>query len=255
MKARGGRRWIGGLSLLIAVLLPGACDIFDDDDDGVFGTGQIKVNGSGVMGQESRAVSGYSGVSFRSEGTVRIERTGTESLLIRAEDNLMQYLVTESRGGMLDLRTAAGVQIDPTMPIEFEATAVTLEDVELIGVGDVHATGAAGSRVELMLSGVGDIHALDLTATELDNEMPGVGDVTVFGTATRQEVNLSGTGNYFGSGLESTDATVTISGQGNVTVRVSGTLNVTISGSGNVFYIGGPVVTSVITGSGRVEQM
>jgi Putative auto-transporter adhesin, head GIN domain len=60
--------------------------------------------GFGQIGNESRQVSGFSKVELNGSGELTIEQTGTESLTISAEDNLLPKLSSEVSGDTLVLR-------------------------------------------------------------------------------------------------------------------------------------------------------
>lgn len=191
------------------------------------------VVGSGVLAQQDRAVAGFTGLAHASIGDVYVTLGAAEALRIHAEDNLLEHIETVVQGGTLRIETESGVNIRPTLGIEFHLTVTSLDMIALIGVGD--------------------IEFLALDAADLDATLAGVGGITLAGQVTRQTVLISGVGDYEAEQLQSTDADVTISGQGDATVAVSGTLDATISGIGSVFYVGNPVVTSDITGAGTVE--
>src|SRR5687767_96183 len=78
-------------SLLISCcLLLGAC-VFDS------------VNGSGKITTEPRTVSGFSTISLSGSGRLIVEQTGTESLTVTTDDNLLPYIKTEVRANRLEL--------------------------------------------------------------------------------------------------------------------------------------------------------
>ena len=56
----------------------------------------IGVSGSGKVTTEPRIVSGFSAVSLSGSGQLTVEQTGTESLTVTTDDNLFQYIKTES---------------------------------------------------------------------------------------------------------------------------------------------------------------
>ena len=55
------------------------------------------------MVSESRDVSGFDRVSLSGSGEVIITQSGEESLSVETDDNIMQYVKTEVRGGTLYL--------------------------------------------------------------------------------------------------------------------------------------------------------
>ena len=102
--------------------------------------------GSGVLVQQDRNVSGFTAVSLVGVGTVRIEQGMRESLTVEAESNLLQYIQTVVQGGVLIIRTAPGVDINPTQPIQFFVTVVSLDRAVLEGVGDIEISGLSTER-------------------------------------------------------------------------------------------------------------
>lgn len=217
--------------------------------------GSTVVDGSGVTVEESRPVSGFTGIVLAGIGEVHIRQGGMTSLLVRAEDNLMDYLETDASGGTLVIRTKAGYDLQPTREIEYHIVVPDLQRVELAGVGDVYGSSVAGNRLVLVRSGVGQLDFSNLDVTTLEASLSGVGSVRLDGTAQRQSIVLGGLGAYGAGGLNSTEAVVTIKGSGSATVWVSDRLDVTIDGSGSVYYIGNPFVTRSGSGSGSVVPL
>ena len=207
------------------------------DPGDIFGNGNVVV--------EDRSVSGFSSVNLSGEGTLIIEQTGSESLRVRAEDNLLQYIQTTVVGSELEIRTEPGVDIQPTqgIGIEYLLTVDDLTDLELSGVGRIECDGLTTNRLSFDFSGVGSVLITDLDARQLDVNMSGVGDVQFSGTVTEQEVRVSGVGDYNGRGLSSSRAIVELAGASTATVRVSDSLEVRTDGSGCVSYIGNPIIT------------
>lgn len=212
------------------------------------------VTGSGNVVDESRSVSGFSAVDQAGEGRLYIEQTGAESLRVRAEDNLLQHIQTNVVGDELEIRTAPGVEINATQPIEYFLTVDDLNAAELTGVGRIECTGLSTNGLDVDFSGVGDVVFTDLDTERLDLRMTGVGDVRFSGRATQQVVRISGVGDYNGRGLATLQTTVEINGSHSATVRVANRLVVNIVGSGCVYYIGNPTIDSTTTGSGCVEK-
>ena len=198
-------------------------------DDVSFGLG---VRGSGTVVTETRDVAGFDAIELQTSGDVVITVTGTDSVTIEAEDNLVPLLTTEVQGGRLELGTSGS--ISPTEPIVYTITVASLNGVRITGSGDVAATEVDSAAMEV--------------------EISGSGNVTATGSADELTVQISGSGNYAGGELIAVRAEVDISGSGNVLVNAADTLDVTISGSGNVEYLGDPAVSQSIPGSGAVTS-
>jgi Putative auto-transporter adhesin, head GIN domain len=188
--------------------------------------------GSGQLTTESRPVSGFTKVELSGTGELTIEKTGTESLTISAEDNILPRLTSEVSGDTLILGTKRNATIVTTKPITY---ALTVKDL----------TGLA-------LSGSGSIRISNLTTTALSIKISGSGRITANGTANDQDLEISGSGRYQADGLTSKTVKARISGSGAASVAATDVLDVEISGSGSLTYSGNPQVTQEISGSGKL---
>lgn len=188
--------------------------------------------GSGDVVTETRDVSGFEEIDVRGSGEVTVDVTGTESLTVEADDNILPLLETNVRNGVLVLSVESN--IDPTVGPSYTITAATLQGVSIAGSGDVTATG------------------LDVDSFEVD--IAGSGDVSPTGAAGTLAVAIAGSGRYQGEDLVAATGSVDVSGSGSAVVNVTDELDVDVAGSGNVEYIGSPTVTQSISGSGDVSQ-
>jgi hypothetical protein len=205
------------LVLGIALLLLAACSV---------------TRGSGQLATAQREVAGFTKVELAGQGDLTIEQTGTESLTISAEDNLLPLLTSDVSGDTLVLGTKPNTTIVTTKPITY---SVTVKDL----------TG-------LMVSGSGTITVPKLATTELTINISGSGTITVNGAANDQNLEISGSGRYQAEGLTSKTVKANISGSGEASVLATDMLDVAISGSGSVTYSGNPQVKQEISGSGEL---
>ncbi len=205
------------LALCIALLLLAACST---------------TRGSGQLATAQREVSGFTKVELAGQGELTIEQTGTESLTISAEDNLLPLLTSDVSGDTLVLGTKPNTSIVTTKPITYAVTVKNLDG--------------------LAVSGSGTMSAPKLATTELSSKISGSGTITVSGAATDQDLEISGSGQYQADGLTSKTVNARISGSGNASVMATDVLDVQISGSGSVTYSGDPRVMQEISGSGQL---
>ena len=188
--------------------------------------------GSGQLATQSRQVSGFTSVELTGVGELSIDQTGTESLTVSAEDNLLPLLTSRVDGDTLILGKKPNTRIVTTKPITY---TVTMKDI----------TGLA-------VSGSGTINAPKLSTGALRVEISGSGVITTAGTTNDQNLEISGSGRYLADGLTSKTTTAEISGSGTANVVASETLDVKISGSGTLTYSGSPQISQTVSGSGRL---
>jgi hypothetical protein len=210
----------------------------------IFGTGEVV--------EEPRDVGGFTGVSQEIVADLHIVLGAEESLRVSAQANLLPHIVTEVQNGVLRIRSEANVDLEPTLPIELDLTATTLESIALVGVGDIDAPEIVGSSLALSLSGLGNIELASVVVGSLDVVIPGIGDVVLSGEGNEQAITISGKGAYEALNLSSAETEALISGLGSMSVRVSDRLIATITGTGTICYSGDPTVESTITGLGSV---
>ena len=183
---------------------------------------------------ESRNVSGFEEVELQGVGNLSIQQTGSESLTVEAEEDVLRKIRTEVENNRLIIGPEPNTSIQTTQPINYE---LTVEDLKA-----------------LKMSGSGNVNAEDISSDELAVTISGAGDVKISGNADNQDIDISGSGNYQAEDLESKEVKVDVGGSGSAVVNVSDELNAEVSGIGSVEYIGDPAVNQYVSGVGRVSK-
>ena len=233
-------RNLGFLALLvILVILLGACRV---------------VVGSGDIVSESREVSGFDSIDLSGSGEVIVSQGEGESLTIETDDNVMEHITSEVRGGTLYLGTEPQTNVMPSQLV-FTLSVDELNSADVSGSGNIEAASLDTDSLELNVSGSGSVKVDSLTADELSVRISGSGDVDIAGKASGQEIDISGSGKYRAGDLLSENATVSVSGSGDVTIWATDSLDADVSGSGTIDYYGNPTVNTSTSGSGEVNGM
>lgn len=245
------KKWILPLSLLVIFshLLTG-CITVDLGSDG-FRT----VRGSGNLSTEERPVSGIERIALYGIGTVEVTLGDRESLMVEAEDNLLEYLETEVDNGVLELRTRNLINLQPRKDIRYLVTVKSIEGLEILGSGNIVMDKVDTPSMRLVIAGSGDIDLGDLTADSLDITIPGSGQVQVSGEVVSQTINVAGSGKVQAENLRSRSAEVRLAGSGDMTIWVTDDLTVRILGSGDIRYYGSPSLSQTILGSGNIVSL
>lgn len=199
-----------------------------------FNIGSNGVRGSGIVKSESREVAEFSSIYFKSVGRVKVQQTGKESLLIRAEDNILPLLESRVADNVLYLTTVNNGSFSPTKPIEFLVEVKSLDSLNIQGVSSVEVKDIQGKRLSISIDGVGS--------------------TAIAGNVDVLELSLSGVGSFQGEAFKTKQATVHSNGVGRAVVNVSEQLNADLSGVGSVEYVGSPQVQKSGQGLGSLKK-
>ena len=217
-----------------------------------FGTWDI-VRGNGTVRLESRDVPSFTGIENQGSGLVRFSRGATQQVTIESDTNILPYLETEVRNGILVLRTRPGTSLNPTRLV-YRITAPDLRSVGIEGSGDVQVeTPLQTDRLAIEIEGSGSLDG-EISVDEVSVRISGSGDVALGGTSRDARLAIDGSGDIEAADLDCVDAQVVIRGSGSVTLQATRTLTVEISGSGDVRYRGGAKVVLSDSGSGTVRE-
>ena len=212
-----------------------------------------RVRGSGNMDEEIRDINGVSGVKLATLGKLYIELGLEEKLVIKAEDNLLEYLETDVRNGVLIIDTRRNINIRPRKKVSYYLTVKELESIMISSSGDIEAPDLKTDRLKFSVSSSGDIFITDLQANTIDVNISSSGDLDIDqGNVEKQDVSISSSGNYQARNLDSREARVHISSSGDAYLSVEDYLYARISSSGNLYYSGNPRIDQNTSSSGRV---
>jgi Putative auto-transporter adhesin, head GIN domain len=211
-----------------------ACDWSFCNDCMQVGDGGPPIVGSGTLTTETRQVGKFTAIQMSGiVGALSVERTGTESLDVTAEDNLISFFTSEVKDGVLILSVAKGKTLKGKRP-DYKATVGDLRAIDVSGSGKIEATKLDGDALTISISGAAS------------------GDVA--GRADDLTISISGVASLDASELKAKRAKIVVSGTGSVTVNASDALDAQVSGVGKVTYIGSPKLTSSVSGLGSVSK-
>ena len=196
-------------------------------------SGGPMIVGSGNIATQQRTVPPFTAIRLESPASVVVDRTGTQSLSVSADDNLVDFFTADVRDGTLYLGVAPGKSFQAKSVI-YRITVADLRAIEVRGSGDVKADHLDGPALAVSIAGSGDVRLAGRTD-----------DFTL---------SISGSGDVDAANLQAKRAKAVIRGSGDATVNASEALDVQISGSGDLRYIGSPKLTKQVNGSGEVRQ-
>ncbi len=212
--------------------------------------------GSGNLVTETHRVSGFEAVTVIGGGDLVILQDGTESVTIETDDNLMQFLVTDVRDGILELRLK-GNGFDNILPthLVFTVHIKNLTGLAAIGSWDINAETITTDNLNILGSGIIRVDIGTLTANTLTVTFSGTTAMDAAGQVTNQTITISGTGAYRTADLRSETADVRISGLVDTVLWVSNILTVSIKDAATVYYYGNPQTIVKTHGTSSVQQL
>ena len=216
-----------------------------------------KVQGNGNMTTTTRTVSEYDKVGLT--GSMDVELVaGTEgNLKIEAEENLMEYITTESNGGRLEISVKKGYNIQPSRSHKILITVPfrDLDGVYLTGSGDITSSEVIKSaNFETKVTGSGDVKLL-VNSKNARASVTGSGDIALRGSAQDFDCKVTGSGDISASDFKCERVDATVTGSGDIAVYASEELRASTPGSGDIKYSGNPKKEDFKTfGSGSIRK-
>jgi len=226
---------------------------------GIFliGAGRIdRIKGSGKLITESRDVSNFDRLVLNGSGEVVITQGEEEALSVETDDNVMPYITTEVKRGILYLGvdTEKVKTISPTR-LRFTLNVKDLVGLDISGLGEITAASLDTHGLDIEIDGSGDVQIDSLATEKVEVRIDGSGKVKLAGKATGQDITINGTGKYLTGDLRSDTVKITVSGSGDAVVWATTTLDAHINGSGSVNYYGSPTVDLSGSGSGKMKSL
>lgn len=211
-----------------------------------------KIKGNGDIITKTRTVSNYEKIGIAGAFDVKLFKGNEGEITIKADENLMEYIITEVKNGDLKIKTKKGYNIRGTKTILISVPFDDISAVSLAGSGDVYSDDVIDTKnLKLSLAGSGDFN-LAVSTKNLSSSIAGSGDITLKGDSDEFNCSIAGSGNINAYDLTAKIATAKIAGSGNVKVHAIEEIQAKSAGSGNIYYIGNPSVektTSVGSGS------
>ena len=190
------------------------------------------VQGSGVAATEARDLPPFSSVELAGSNIVTIRVGEEQSVVVRADNNLVDRVTTAVQDGSLVIGDVPGSYTTKS-PMSVTISVPSLDALTLTGSGVIAVT--------------------DIDSSSLAVRLPGSGVLRASGAATKLDVTLDGSGDAQLEQLVAVDVRAVVSGSGRIVLTATKSLDASVPGSGAIMYGGNPrEVTKSITGSGAI---
>ena len=179
--------------------------------------------GSGNVVAEIREIGSIQAVVLNSGGELTITQGETNSLVIRADDNILPLLTSDVSDGALVLELKRGASGYTTNTgVSYQLTVSDLDTITANSAGNVKVEALLADHVALILNGSGDINVERIEAETADFELASAGSLVVTTVDARTVALLIG-----GSG----DASIAHLNATTLDTRLVSAGDATISGS------------------------
>ena len=214
-----------------------------------------KIKGNGDFKTELRTVSNFDKIGVAGSFDVELIKGNKSEITIKADENLLEYIITEVENGKLKIKTKKGYQLKATKTIKIIATFSNLEVIAMAGSGDIFSKDEINSEnLKLSLAGSGTIN-LTVSTTNLKTSIAGSGNINLNGNSTKFNCSITGSGNINAYELEADIIKVSTAGSGNANVHATNEINASTAGSGNINYKGNPKIEKTNSvGSGNIRN-
>jgi len=206
---------------IFAMSIFASCD--DDDQD--------RYIGSDIIIPENRDLSNFNSIDVSSIIDVNVTFDNAQSVIVTANDNIMDRVETDVSGNTLVINLKNGNY--DNVSIKVDITIPDLSEIQNEGTGNVS---------------IKEFDNLD----NLTIKSTGTGNVIAEGMAQNLLIELTGTGNFKGFDFIAKSINAQLTGTGNIEVFCSDELEGTITGTGNIYYKGNPEIDVSVTGTGKV---
>jgi len=216
-----------------------------------------KIKGNGNVVTIERNTGDYDAV--RIGGFFEVElidgREGTVTL--RGEDNILEFIETEVRGGTLTIKSKENMQLRPSSGAKVFVT-VPVDEIDALRLsGSGKVTGKKTFKTanfEVHTSGSKNT-SLTIDADAIKVISSGSSNITLSGITEKMTVTSSGSSNLRAFELTTDSAAISSSGSSNIRISVNDIIDVKSSGSSNIKYRGNPEkVYSKSSGSSKMSK-
>jgi hypothetical protein len=196
------------------------------------------VEGHGKVVTKERKTDSFTDVKVSSGIDVYLKQGNEESVSVEADENLHEYILTEVRGGVLNVYSEYNIRRAEKMRVY--VTMKEIRSVKTTSAGNVVGESPINSdKLELSATSAGDIK-LDVHAKNIEIDISSSGDITVSGETDELRADLSSAGDLHAYNLSAREADISVSSAGNADVNVTDRITARASSAGDINYKGDP---------------
>jgi carbon monoxide dehydrogenase subunit G len=211
--------------------------------------------GDGNIVKQERKISSFNGIDISGAFNIYLKQGDAESVTLEADENIMQYIRTEVKDGILNVGLKES-HYHNTGKINVYITIKGLKSIDLSGAVDLQTQNKLSlSDLSIDVSGAADTR-LEMAVQKLTIDGSGASKMSFTGSATEVSMDLSGASEIFAFDMPAESYTISLSGAGTAEINVTKKLNAEISGAGTIRYKGSPSeISQDLSGAGSIKKV
>lgn len=211
------------------------------------------IKGDGNVIKQDRAISSFDGIDVGGAFNVFLTQGETEKLVVEADENLQDVIITEVRGSTLKIKTTE--DINSSTKLNIYITFKNLKDLDVSGACDLKGENKFKlGDLDLDCSGASEME-LKMAAGNIDIDCSGASNAELFGTAQSVNLDLSGASKFSAMDFEVAIYDADASGASHGKIFVTEELSVEVSGAANLIYKGEPRIKEHdVSGAGSLKK-
>jgi hypothetical protein len=210
--------------------------------------------GSGNLETKEYAFADFTAIEISSAFQFEIERSGSFSINITADDNAMDYVQVVKEGQSLKIwfQNAPGFR---RITLKASITLPQLRGLTVSGASRGTISGFSSSEdLDVAVSGASRVTG-DITAGNAEFGISGASTIELEGIANDMVAEVSGASRFNLEHFAVDNADVNISGASTGTINLTGRLDANVSGASTLLYIGEPTMGDIsVTGASTLRQ-
>jgi hypothetical protein len=202
--------------------------------------------GSGNLETEEYAFTNFTKVEIGSAFEFEVNQSGSYSINVTADDNVMDYVQVSQVGQTLKIRLSTVTWFGP-VTLRASVTLPQLHGLTASGASRGTVSGFTSTEdLDITVSGASRLTG-DITAGNVEFDISGASTIQLEGSADDMAADVSGASSFNLGDFTVNNADVDFSGASSGTVNLDGTLDADLSGASRLWYIGEPTMGTIDT--------
>lgn len=210
------------------------------------------IRGNGDVVKEERNIEAFDEIQISGAYTVYLTQGNTEKLVIEADENLIDLIITKVVDGKLKIYNKEDFR-DP-QKLDIYLTFVDIDELSASGAVEIESMNKFTlNELSLDASGATEIF-LNIELKELNAELSGASEFEIVGFAKEVDIEISGASELDASDFKVEEMQIEISGAADAKVFATESLEINSSGASNIKYRGNPTINQRVSGASSIRK-